>query len=65
MTITDQLDAAYGAGKIAVIVTHTRITPVADRAGIRAAQDGKGVEIRYGRKWLYAFAYQVKFGHKA
>jgi hypothetical protein len=58
MTITEQLDAAYAAGKFAVVVTNTRITPVRDRNGIRAAKDGKGVEVRYGNKWLFAFAYQ-------
>jgi hypothetical protein len=63
MTITEQLDTKYAAGCFAVIVTHTRITPVRDRAAIRASKDGKGVEVRYGNKWLYAFAYQVKFAH--
>lgn len=61
MTITEQLNAAYAAGKFAVVCTNTRITPVRDRNAIRASKDGKGVEIRYGNKWLFAFAYQVKF----
>lgn len=61
MTITEQLDTAYASGKFAVIVTHLRITPVRDRNMIRAAKDGRGVYVQHGKKWIYAFAYQVKF----
>lgn len=65
MTITEQLNANYAEGLFAVIVTQTKIIPVRNRDMIRAAKDGKGVEVQHGRKWLYAFAYQVKFAHNA
>lgn len=60
-TITEQLDAAYAAGKIAVICTHRKTFPIYDRAAIRAAKDGKGVYFGQGKSQTYAFAYQVKF----
>lgn len=61
MTINEQLDSAYNEGKFAVIVTNLRITPVHNRNMIRAAKDGRGVYVQHGKKWIYAFAYQVKF----
>jgi hypothetical protein len=61
MTITEQLDTEYAAGNFAVIVTQTKIIPVRHRAMIREAKGG--VEIQQGKRWNYAFAYQVKFAH--
>lgn len=63
--INEQLDAKYADGAFAVIYTNLKIIPVRDRSMIRAAKDGKGVEIQSGRRWLYAFAYQVKFAREA
>jgi hypothetical protein len=60
-SITAQLDAEYAAGNFAVVVTQTRIIPVRERRRIREAKGG--VEVQHGRKWLYAYAYQVKFAH--
>jgi hypothetical protein len=59
MTITEQLDKAYSEGKFAVIVTQYRIMPVRNRSMIRAAKGG--VRVQSGKKWIFAFAYQVKF----
>jgi hypothetical protein len=61
MTITEQLDTEYAKGSFAVVVTQTKIIPVRNRNMIREAKGG--VEIQHGKRWLYAFAYQVKFAH--
>jgi hypothetical protein len=63
MTITEQLNTEYAAGKFAVVVTQTRIIPVRNRNMIREAKGG--VEVQHGKRWLYAFAYQVKFAKNA
>ena len=59
-TITEQLDAAYKAGKIACIVSREVVIPVKKREMIREVKGG--VEIQRGRKWVFAYSYQVKFG---
>ena len=61
-TITEQLNAAYEAGKFACIVSREVIIPVRKREMIREAKGG--VEVQRGKKWVFAFAYQVKFATK-
>jgi hypothetical protein len=63
MTITEQLDANYAEGKFAVICTQRITMPVRNRSMIREAKGG--VEVKSGKKWIYAFAYQVKFARNA
>ena len=58
-TIDQQLDKHYTDGKFAVIVTNWKVFPIKDRSAIRGTKGG--VEFRQGKKWTYAFAYQVKF----
>lgn len=65
MIITEQLNAKYAEGSFAVVCTVYRIIPVRDRSMIREAKDGKGVLIKQGKKEIYAFAYQIKFGKDA
>jgi hypothetical protein len=59
MTITEQLNAKYEAGLFAVICTNWKAFSIKNREDIRQAKGG--VEFRQGKKWVYAFAYQVKF----
>jgi len=61
VTITEQLDHEYAQGSFAVIITQTKLIPVRNRNMIREAKGG--VEVQHGKRWLYAFAYQVKFAH--
>lgn len=65
MTITEQLDAKYNNGSFAVVVTHYKVFPVYRRDMIRESSDGRGVEIRQGKRWVFAYPYQVKFAHSA
>ena len=58
-TITEQLNVAYEAGKFACIVSREVIIPVRKREMIREAKGG--VEVQRGKKWVFAFAHQVKF----
>lgn len=64
-TLTEQLNAKYEAGLFAVICTRRITMPVRDRSMIRASACGKGVEVQNGRKWVFAFAYDVKFARNA
>lgn len=64
-TITEQLNAHYAEGLFAVVCTRRITMPVRDRNMIRASKCGKGVEVQNGKKWVFAFSYDVKFARNA
>lgn len=61
MTVTQQLNAKYAEGKVAVIRTNWKNIVIKNRNDIKAVKGG--IKFRRGLSgWVFAFHHQVQFG---